>query len=70
MTERTCSTCQHSREDADGVEWCHSPQLGKYQGRSTRCIFERDVLTDRTPRSGDTRKCDPQGFNYQRRVTA
>ena len=67
-TDLLCRDCAHMRLADDGGRWCFSPQLLKLQGRSTRCIFERDGYFE-PERSHDkgTGKCGVAATNFKRR---
>lgn len=59
-----CRDCRHMKPDDVGSAWCHSPQLARFHGRSTRAIFERDSFLEQ--RDTDAiRKCGPDGKNYE-----
>lgn len=61
----TCIDCAFMRRDKEGGRWCSSPQILNYQGRSIRCVWERDkVQASARAHDPTIRKCGPSAENF------
>lgn len=70
-TDALCRDCAHLMPDDEEGSWCQSPQIMKYQGRGTRCIFERDGFPEPERSHGNgTGKCGKMHVNFVRREYA